>query len=148
MGYIEEVRALVGTRPMLMVAGAVIVLDGDGRVLLMRRTDNGRWGLPGGSLEPGESFEQAARRELAEETGLVAGELRLLGVRSGEGTYYRYPNGDEVWWVTGVFVTGDAAGEPRPDGVESAAVGWFPLDALPDELDPAVAPGLALLDEG
>ncbi len=131
---------------MLLVAGAVIVFDAAHRVLLMRRTDNGRWGLPGGSLEPGESFEEAARRELTEETALVAGDLELLGVRSGEGTYYRYPNGDEVWWVTGVFVTRDVDGEPQADGVESAELRWFPLDGLPRSLDPAVAPALALLD--
>ncbi|GJM67831.1 hypothetical protein HMSSN036_00470 [Paenibacillus macerans] len=82
MGYIMDIRKIVGTRPLIMVGACVVVIDGD-FILLERRTDNGMWGLPGGSLEPGESLEQVARRELFEETGLEAVQLELMDVFRG-----------------------------------------------------------------
>src|SRR3954453_7449849 len=93
MGYVETMRALVGSRPLLLVAAGVVVQAPDGKVLLQRRTDDSLWGLPGGALEPGESLEDAARRELLEETGLVASELTLLDVYSGADFFLEYPNG-------------------------------------------------------
>ena len=67
MGYIEELRALIGHRPIIMVGATVLITDFKGRLLLIRRHDNGCWGVPGGSMEPGESLEQTARRETREE---------------------------------------------------------------------------------
>ncbi|MEV4559216.1 NUDIX domain-containing protein [Kitasatospora sp. NPDC049285] len=69
-----------------LIGAGVIVPTGDGRVLIGRRTTAGEpptWSLPGGKVDqPGESFEQAAARELAEETGIVlpAGRMRVLAV--------------------------------------------------------------------
>ena len=51
-------------------------------ILLMRRSDNGYWGLPGGFVELGESVAEAARREVAEETGWSVEIGRLIGVYS------------------------------------------------------------------
>ncbi|XVV00343.1 NUDIX hydrolase [Actinosynnema sp. CA-248983] len=102
--YVAELRALVGTRPLVLPGTSVVVVDPAGRVLLLARVDTGGWGLPGGLMEPGESFEQTGRREVEEETGLVVGELSLLGVFSGAEYYYRYPNGDEVFNVTVAYV--------------------------------------------
>lgn len=61
-----------------------------GEILFQRRSDSFDWGLPGGAMEPGETPEETARRELKEETGLDAGALQLLGVFSGPRYYYRY----------------------------------------------------------
>lgn len=52
------------------VSVAGVVVDGDGKVLVIRRRDNGRWEPPGGVLEIGETFEDGVRREVHEETGL------------------------------------------------------------------------------
>ena len=88
MDYIRELRAILGSRPLIAVGADVVVTRrscSDKEVLLQKRRDGGYWTMPGGALEPGESLEQAARRELLEETGLVAERLDLLTVCSGPG---------------------------------------------------------------
>ncbi|GIP49370.1 hypothetical protein J53TS2_29610 [Paenibacillus sp. J53TS2] len=67
MNYIRQIRELVGTHPIIMAGACVILIDGEGRLLLQQRTDNGLWGLPGGSMEPGEEMKEVAKRELFEE---------------------------------------------------------------------------------
>lgn len=69
-GYIMDLREVVGARPLILAGAGVIIVDNEGRILLQHRSDNGDWGIPGGSMELGESFEEAARREVLEETGL------------------------------------------------------------------------------
>ena len=59
-----DLREIVGTHPLMMPGANVIVLDSDDKILLQLRADNDCWGLPGGSLELGESLEQVAKREL------------------------------------------------------------------------------------
>ena len=133
-GYVRDVRRLVGSRPLVLVGAAVILRDTAGAILLQRRTDDGLWGLPGGIMEPGESLEDTARRELEEEVGLRVGRLTLWRVYSGEEMYHRYPNGDEVHFVNAVFVGEAPPQAPRPDLVESLEARFFPLTGLPGEL--------------
>lgn len=135
MGYIEELRALVGSRPLLLIGASVLILDDLARVLLQRRADNGLWGIVGGYSEPGESLEETARREALEETGLVLGDLRLLDVFSGPDFFYTYPNGDQVYIITVAYVAG-----PYPwTGIachthEALEVKFFSLHELPDHM--------------
>ena len=71
--------------PELVPSAGVAVRDDDGRILLVQRADDGTWCLPGGHVEPGESWEQAARRECLEETGWIVHITRLLGIYSEPG---------------------------------------------------------------
>lgn len=67
----------------MFVGCSAVVFDGERRkILLTRRADNGRWCLPGGHVEPGETVAEACIRELHEETGLHARPVRLIGVYS------------------------------------------------------------------
>ena len=145
--YIHEIRRLIGHRPFILCAGSVILEDGNGWVLLQRRSDNGLWGYHGGSMEFGESVEQTAARELYEETGLRAERLELLGVFSGEGMHYVYPNGDEVSVVDHVFLCQDWTGELKRQAGEVEELRFFPADALPDTLTPSCVPALRLWAE-
>ncbi len=58
MSYIEELRALVGHRPLILVGVCVLIFDQERRLLLQHRTDDRTWDFPGGYMEPGESMEE------------------------------------------------------------------------------------------
>jgi len=97
-----------------------VCFDPSGSVLLIRRKHppyQDAYALPGGFVEVGESVEQACRREFTEETGLVAGALRLVGIYSEPG---RDPRGHTV---TVAFMTQIAAAEPAA-GSDAAAAEW------------------------
>lgn len=119
-GYIMDLRKLVGHRTLIQCAGSVIVVDAAGRILLGKRTDNHMWGYAGGSVEIDERVEDCARRELYEETGLVANELEFFMVSSGLEIHYVYPNGDEVSNIEIIYICRDWTGEmcPQPGEVE------------------------------
>lgn len=140
MGYIMELRKIVGSRPLLMVGTSVLVLDSADRLLLQLRKDNGHWGLPGGSLELMESLEDAARRELFEETGLIADNLAFFGLFSGEEFHYTYPHGDEVYNVITTFLCRIYKGKLKPQKEEVSALRFFPLDCLPEQISPPDLP--------
>jgi 8-oxo-dGTP pyrophosphatase MutT (NUDIX family) len=68
--YLGQLRQLVGSRSLISPGARAIIRDEDGRLLLIRRSDNGRWGMPAGSLELQESILDCLKREVREETGL------------------------------------------------------------------------------
>ena len=137
-GYIMDLRKIVGHRPLLQVGASVILEDKQGRVLLQKRTDNHCWGYPGGSIELDERVEDAAARELFEETGLTANHMELFGVFSGKELHYVYPNGDEVSNVDIVFLCRDYSGSLRPDEEESEDLCFFEAGHLPAKLSPPI----------
>jgi 8-oxo-dGTP pyrophosphatase MutT (NUDIX family) len=136
MGYIEDLRRLVGHRPLLLVGAGVLITDHDGRLLLLRRTDNHCWGIPGGALEPGESLEDTARRETLEETGLKLEQLALFGLYSGPELFYRYPNGDEVYNISADFTAALPAGSEIHLNPEHSQAAFFDLQHLPEPISP------------
>lgn len=132
--YILDLRKLVGHRPLLQVGASVIVEDMQGRVLLQLRSDNHCWGYPGGSVELDEVVEEAAKRELWEETGLTANRLELFGVFSGKDIHYVYPNGDEVSNVDIVYVCRDYSGTLIPQEGEVEALRFFEIRDIPENI--------------
>ena len=139
MDYITDLRQYIGHAPLLIVGAATLIVDADNRLLMMKRSDSGCWGPPGGAVELGEVVETAARREVREETGLELGELSFFGVFSGPELFYRYPNGDEVYNVTIVYLTRDWRGEVRLNG-EHTDWRWFAAADIPDDLSPPIRP--------
>lgn len=105
-----------------------VVRDAAGRVLLIRRRDNGHWQPPGGVLELGEGFEAGVRREVREETGVTVEVDRLTGV---------YKN-VVLGVVSLVFRCRAVGGAPQPTD-EAAQVEWFELDEAMALMDEAFA---------
>ncbi len=133
-GYIMDLRKIVGHRTLLQVGASVIVEDKEGRILLQLRTDNNCWGYAGGSVELDEVVEEAAKRELCEETGLRAKSLELFGVFSGKNTHYIYPNGDEVSNVDIVFLCKDYEGELICQQGEVEELRFFSTKEIPENI--------------
>src|SRR3954467_948760 len=101
--YLRDLRAVLGARLLLLPGVAAIVRDAEERVLFIRRADNGRWGLPAGAIDPGETPAEAVAREVREETGLVVRATRIAGVFGGAGFRVHYENGDEAEYTVVVF---------------------------------------------
>jgi ADP-ribose pyrophosphatase YjhB (NUDIX family) len=122
---------------MVIRPGVAAVIFQDERVLLQRRDDNGRWGLPGGSVEPGESVRTAVIREVLEETGLDVEPLRLIGVYSDPANHQivTYPDGNVIHYVSSVFECA-VRGGTLTCCEESLELAFFPPDELPPDTLP------------
>jgi len=140
--YILDLRKIVGHRPLIQVGASILVEDGEGKILLQRRKDNHCWGYAGGSAGLDENVEDAARRELFEETGLAAGQIELFGVFSGKEMHYVYPNGDEVSNVDIVYICKDFSGELEKQESEVEELKFFDIRHLPEEISPPARPAL------
>lgn len=134
--YIMDLRSIVGHRPLLQVGASVIVEDEQGRILLQRRSDTHCWGYAGGSVEMDEAVEDAAKRELLEETGLIAERLELFDVLSGKDLHYIYPNGDEVSNVDIVYVCRSFSGTLACEEQEVEELRFFAAGEIPENLFP------------
>ena len=131
MGYVEELRQLVGKRPILVPGVRAIIRDESGAVLLQLRSDFRIWGLPAGGMELGESVHDALRREVFEETSLTVLKARPFGIYTNPANTITYPNGDQSQPYTTAFLVDEWSGTVTPDGDESLDLRFFPLDQLP-----------------
>lgn len=133
MEYYKFLRQYVGTKPLILPGAVVIIANDKGEVLLQKRPE-GRWGLPGGLMELGESFEEVAIREVKEEIGLEIQNLKLLHVFSGKEFYTKAPNGDEFYSVTAVFYTDEVKGNIDLKSTETLDIQYFKYDNLPENM--------------
>ena len=130
-GYLA-LRPLIGHETLVVPAAAALIRDERGAVLLLRRTDNGEWTLPGGAMELGERVDETMVREVREEVGLEVAPERLITVKAGPYLRFTFPNGDRVQAVTAFFSCRVRSGRPRPDGVEASEVRFFLPSDLPE----------------
>lgn len=138
MEYISSLRDKVGHAPVILVGALVLIFNKDKQVLLQLRSDNESWGLPGGTMELGESFEEAATREVYEETNLEIQNLKFITNFSGKDYHMVYPNGDEAYTVTALFESEEYEGELSADIKETQNLKFFDIDKLPQNISPPV----------
>lgn len=132
LGYIMNLRKVVGHRPLIMPGAGVFVINDKGEILLEKRADNGLWDFPAGAMELGESFEECARREVFEETGIECGELEYFATVSGKEYYNVYPNGDEAYFCGIKYICRDYIGTLKAQESEVTELKFFAFDDLPD----------------
>ena len=117
----------------LVVAASAAVIDGEGRLLLQRRVDNGLWAMPGGVMEMAESLPQAAVREVREETGYEVEVTGLVGTYTDARHVIAYSDG-EVRRQFNVCFRARVVGGALAVSDESHEVRWFAsaeIEALP-----------------
>ncbi len=114
----------VGKQGRLAVGCSAVVLDSTGKILLIRRADNGRWAVPGGYMEPGESVTEACAREVWEETGIRVRVGRLTGVYNSPHIMVEYPDGNRFQLVMLCFAAEPVGGTLRTSE-ETTEVGYF-----------------------
>lgn len=114
--------------PRHSVSVAGIVVNDEGKVLVIRRRDNGNWEPPGGVLEIGETFEDGVRREVLEETGISVRVDRLAGI---------YKNMKRA--IVALVFRCTPLGEPSRATDEAAEVCWMSLDEVRSSMAPAYA---------
>lgn len=143
MSYLLALRQLIGSRKVIHPAARIVIENERGEILLLRRTDNNRWGLIAGGFEEGESISECIVREVAEESGLKVNSVNAIGLSTRpEAESVRYPNGDEVQYFTVVFHSKDWSGELLDRSEEAKELRFFGLAELPD-LPPNEAPSIA-----
>ena len=131
MGYIENLRKNFG-HDLLMTVGCGVLIENDGgQVLLQKRSDTGEWCIPGGALEPMETYKQAAARELREETGIDVTDLKLFGLYSGEDRRIKYPNQDVVYSLSVIFITKSYTGKISDEDYEVLEHRFFSREDIP-----------------
>lgn len=110
-----------------------VVRDDRGRVLMIHKTDNDLWALPGGGHDPGESIVETVRREVREETGVEVEVTNLSGTYTNPNHRMAYDDGEVRQQFSLCFTGQQIGGEIRDDSTETKAVRW---------VDPADLPGL------
>ena len=113
----------------IVVAVAAAVRNAQGELLLIKRSDNGLWALPGGGQDIGESVVQAARREVYEETGVDVEITGLSGIYSDPRHVIAYDDGEVRQEFSLCFHAKPVSGEPRSSS-ESSEARWVSPDSL------------------
>ena len=128
--YIRKLRDKIGHDPVLIPAVSGIIVDKEGRVLLHRSSDDGKWYTIGGAIEPGEHPADAVVREVREETGLEVVPLRVIAVQSSP--LITYPNGDQIHYVGIAFLCRVVGGTLHVADDESLELRYFAPDPFPE----------------
>jgi len=131
----EALRAPIFSRPTPFVVGDGAVIDDAGRILLIRRADNGLWAMPGGALDVGETPAEGVVREVLEETGVACTATALVGVHDSRRC--RSQTRHHLYHL--LFLCRPVSHSPWQQASHAAEVlevAWFDEGRLPDDLDP------------
>jgi ADP-ribose pyrophosphatase YjhB (NUDIX family) len=131
----EPLRASVFSRPTPIATGDAAVIDNGGRILLVKRADNGKWAMPGGALEVGETPAEGVVREALEETGVRCRAVSLIGVFDSR--FCGTPSRHHLYQFTFLCEPLNEGEPEKPThGLEVLDACWFPESGLPEAIDP------------
>lgn len=127
------------TATSIVPSANVAVTNDAGELLLIRRTDNGNWALPGGAVDLGESLAQAAVRETLEESGIECEITGLSGIYTDPGHVILYTSNGEVRQEFSIVLTARATGGELRASSETSEVRWVsPTEVSSYQMDPSM----------
>lgn len=134
--YLGQIRAIVGSRLLIVPGGRVILRNSSGEILLQERTDFRLWALPGGAPEIGESIEDNLSREIFEELNVKIQSFIPIGFTS-DPTFetVTYPNGDRIHNYSLILLATDWTGDIKINE-ESMQARFFSIYNLPNIMPP------------
>ena len=118
---------MIGHQTLVLAGVCIYIFNHDRQILMQHRTDNDLWSCPGGIVEIDEPVDATAIREVAEETGLDLPGVTLIGVASGPGMRYTYPNGDDTSNVSVIFGAQVPPGARVQSDAESHELRWMDM---------------------
>lgn len=135
--YIHKMRSKLGSEKFIHPAARIIVENEHNQILIIERADNGRLGIPAGSIEEGETIEACIIREVYEETGIRIRNLQVMGISSNPKIEtVKYPNGDEIQYFTIEFYSNDWEGNikihDKNEVKRAAFMDWSVKERLPE----------------
>ena len=130
--YMGQLRKLVGRKRIIVPGVRAVIFDTEGKVLLIHRADTGRWGMPAGAVEIGDSAFEALKREVKEETGLIVHAATPFAIYSESRFSFEYPNGDKVQMFALAFRVDQWDGELIRNTDETIGAEFFAVENLPD----------------
>ena len=133
--YLGQLRKLVGTRKLITPGARAVIQDKMGRVLFVKRKDNGKWVMPAGSLELDESILACLKREVREETGLEVVSATPIAIYSEPRFAFTNAFGGEHQMLAIVFRVDDWSGSLLRSTDETTDAQFIDLDRLPDTSD-------------
>lgn len=130
--YLGKLRAVVGSRLLMVPGTRVHIEDAQGRFLMQHRADLDVWGFPGGNAEEGEALDTCIVREVQEETGMTISDAVPFAFASNPALEtVTFPNGDQCQFYVLMFWTRTFLGTPRILDDESLALEWFAPNDMP-----------------
>ena len=130
--YVGQLRKLVGNRRLLTPGVGAFIFDDRGRILLIRRRDDGQWAMPAGMMELAETVYDAMRREVREETGIEVLSATLVAIYSGPRFSWTNQFGSKHQGLGFQFRVDDWSGSLVTETDETVDAGFFDPGEVPN----------------
>lgn len=137
--YLGQLRAAVGNRMLITPGASAVIQDDNGQILLIQRSDNLEWAIPGGSMELGHSVYDTLVREVREETGLEVISATLFAIYSEPRFVFTNAFGGEHQPIHFVFRVDEWKGSLITETDESVDARFFPADQVPERYHEALS---------